>query len=477
MNRLQKISLVVFAAVVSLAFTQVKRGEKKLNLVEDPEKIYTQFCASCHGEKVEAFVDRKWKHGNTKADLLSSIKEGYADFGMPAWGEVLSAKEVDAVADLIVESLKTVEQYSFTKEKKKTEGPAVFKSEGMTIMVDTIATGISSPWGFEQLADNSFLITDRSGVLYHVDTKGNKVKIEGIPEVQAEGQGGLLDITVHPQYATNGWVYLSYSKSKMEDGKKLSATAVSRGKIKDGRFVEEQLIFEALPYTNTRQHFGSRLVFDKKGFLFVSVGERGQHTVFPQDLKTAHGKIHRIHDDGSIPKDNPFVSNKEAVASIYAYGNRNPQGMTMDPATGMIWEHEHGPRGGDELNLIKRGANYGWPVISYGINYDGKPITPISKKEGMEQPVTYWIPSIAPSGLAFVSSDNYPGWKGSLLVGSLRFNYVNRCIMKDNKVVGEEKVLLNVGRVRNVEMGRDGFLYVAVEGPGSVLRLRPTQTP
>lgn len=476
MNRLQKVSVVIIAAVVGLSFTQVRRAEKSASLVEDPEKIYTEKCASCHGEKVEAFVDRKWKYGNTKADLAKSIKGGYADLGMPAWGEVLSAKEVDAVADLIVESLKTVEQYSFTKEKKKAEGPAIFKSEGITLTADTIATGLSSPWGFEQLPDYSFLVTDRNGSLYHIDGKGNKTKIEGVPEVQAEGQGGLLDITVHPQYAQNGWVYISYSKSKMEEGKKLSSTAVSRGKIKDGRFVDQQLIFEAYPYTTTKHHFGSRLVFDKKGFLFISVGERGQHTVYPQDLKNAHGKIHRVHDDGSIPKDNPFLSNKQAIASIYAYGNRNPQGMAMDPATGLIWEHEHGPRGGDELNLIKRGANYGWPVISYGINYDGKPITSISKKEGMEQPVTYWIPSIAPSGLAFVNSDKYPAWKNNLLVGSLRFNYVNRCIMKDNKVVGQEKVLLNIGRVRNVEMGVDGYLYVGVEGPGTVLRIRPTQT-
>jgi glucose/arabinose dehydrogenase len=217
------------------------------------------------------------------------------------------------------------------------------------------------------------------------------------------------------------------------------------------------------------------LVFDKKGFLFISMGERGQEKIYPQDITTAPGKIHRIKDDGSIPADNPFVGKDKAIASIYTYGNRNPQGMAMDPVTGLIWENEHGPRGGDELNIIKAGANYGWPVISYGINYDGKPITPISKKEGMQQPVTYWIPSIAPSGLAFVTGDKYPAWKGSLMVGSLRFAYLNRCIMKDNKVVGEEKLLLNIGRLRNIEMGRDGYLYVSVENPGNVFRLMPVK--
>jgi glucose/arabinose dehydrogenase len=203
------------------------------------------------------------------------------------------------------------------------------------------------------------------------------------------------------------------------------------------------------------------------------MGERGQEKVFPQDLETAPGKIHRIKDDGSIPADNPFVGKGKAVASVYSYGNRNPQGMTMDPVTGLIWETEHGPRGGDELNLIQSGANYGWPVITYGINYDGKPISAISKKEGMSQPVTYWIPSIAPSGLTFVTGDKYPAWKGSLLVGSLRFNHINRCVMKDNKVVSQEKILLNIGRTRNVEMGRDGYIYVGIEGPGTVFRVIP----
>jgi hypothetical protein len=319
----------------------------------------------------------------------------------------------------------------------------------------------------------TYLITDRNGTLYHVDKNKTKTDIKGTPAVYAEGQGGMLDITIHPKYAENGWIYISYSKSKVVDGKTLGTTAVVRGKISNGEFVEHQEVFEGLPYTATKHHYGSRLVFDKKGFLFISMGERGQEKVFPQDLETAPGKIHRIKDDGSIPADNPFVGKGKAVASVFSYGNRNPQGMTMDPVTGLIWETEHGPRGGDELNLIQSGANYGWPVITYGINYDGKPISAISKKEGMSQPVTYWIPSIAPSGLTFVTGDKYPAWKGSLLVGSLRFNHINRCVMKDNKVVSQEKILLNIGRTRNVEMGRDGYIYVGIEGPGTVFRVIP----
>lgn len=473
MSILQRSLFAIVAIIISLGFVGIKERGRVDVQAEDPAKIYTEKCASCHGEKVEAFVDRQWKHGNKKSDLIKSISKGYTDFGMPAWEEVIPQKDIEAVADLIIESLKTVEQYSFSKEKKKSDGPAVFTSAGMTVALDTIATGFSSPWGFDQLPDGSILITDRSGALYKVDAAGNKSKITGIPDVVAEGQGGLLDIALHPKYNENGWLYLSYSKLKTDGGKKLTATAVVRGKIKGDQFVESQEIFVALPYTSTRHHYGSRLVFDKKGDLFISVGDRGQEKIFPQDIATQHGKIHRIHDDGRIPKDNPFVGKANAASSVYAYGVRNPQGMTMDPSTGLIWETEHGPRGGDELNIIKSGTNYGWPVITYGINYDGKPISPISKKEGMQQPITYWIPSIAPSGLTFVTGDKYPSWKGNILAGSLRFNYVNRCIIKDNKVVDQEKILLNIGRVRNVEMGKDGYIYVAVEGPGAVYRLKP----
>jgi len=473
MKRINKISLLLTGLAICMAFLQFKNAENHQAALDDPRKIYTEKCASCHGEKVEAFVDRKWKHGTSKAELVKSIKEGYTDFGMPAWGEIIPDKDVQGLADLIVESLKTVSQYDFTKEKKNTDGPPIFKSAGITVKLDTIATGLTSPWGFEQLPDMTYLITDRNGILYHVDKNKVKTAIKGTPAVYAEGQGGMLDITIHPKYSENGWIYISYSKSKVVDGKTLGTTAVVRGKLRNGEFVEHQEVFEGLPYTATKHHYGSRLVFDKKGFLFISMGERGQEKVFPQDLETAPGKIHRIKDDGSIPADNPFVGKGKAVASVYTYGNRNPQGMTMDPVTGLIWETEHGPRGGDELNLVQSGSNYGWPVITYGINYDGKPISAISKKEGMSQPVTYWIPSIAPSGLTFVTGDKYPAWKGSLLVGSLRFNHINRCVMRDNKVVSQEKILLNVGRTRNVEMGKDGYIYVGIEGPGSVFRIVP----
>jgi aldose sugar dehydrogenase len=266
---------------------------------------------------------------------------------------------------------------------------------------------------------------------------------------------------------------MSYSKYRVEGGVKMTSTAIVRGKIKNNEFTEAQELFEANPYTRTKHHYGSKIMFDDKGYIFFSVGERGMEKEFPQSTQNDNGKIHRLFDDGRIPPDNPFVNDGKSKASIWSYGHRNPQGLIFDKSTGIIWESEHGPRGGDELNIIRKGANYGWPVICYCINYDGKPITSISKKEGMEQPEFYWVPSIAPCGMTMITSDKYPAWKGDIMVGSLRFMYLNRCVMKDNKVVKEEKLFSNLGRMRNAEMGTDGYLYIAVEKPGMVFKVVP----
>ena len=463
------IPFLLVSGILYMNFVVKENPTTTSTIDQKPEEIYTQYCASCHGEKVEAFVDRKWKHGTSKAEVVASISNGYAELGMPTWKPIIEAQDIEKLAELIVKNIAVVEQYKVTAKPTSN----IFKSEGMTVSLDTIATGFESPWGFAQLPDGNYLITDRAGVLYSVDQNRNKTIVKNIPKVLAEGQGGLLDIELHPKYAANGWIYISYSKFKEENGTKMTTTAIVRGKLKDGEFTEAQEIFEAFPYTKTRYHYGSRLVFDKNGYLFFSVGERGMEKDFPQTTDNDNGKVHRINDDGTIPKDNPFVKDAKARKSIFSFGHRNPQGLTINKATNQIWEHEHGPRGGDEVNTPRKGANYGWPVISYGINYDGKPITDISKKEGMEQPEIYWIPSIAPSGMAFVTGDKYPAWKGDLMVGSLRFNYLNRCIIKNNKIVGQEKVLLNIGRMRNVELGSDGYLYINTENPGTVFRLRP----
>lgn len=331
---------------------------------------------------------------------------------------------------------------------------------------EVVTDEVNVPWGIDWLPNGDMLITERDGQLFRLSA-GNLTEIKGTPLVVAEGQGGLLDVKVHPDYASNGYIYLSYSKPM---GGKLATTAVVRGKLSKNTFAESAEVFRAEPASSTRHHYGSRIIFDKDGYLYVSVGDRGNRDENPQALNNHCGKIHRMNDDGSVPADNPYNGNPIAMQTIYSYGHRNPQGLALNPFTGAIWEHEHGPKGGDEINVIQPKKNYGWPVISYGVNYDGTSFTSITEKEGMEQPINYWVPSIAPSGMDFVTSDKYGALKGDLLVGSLKFGYLHRCELEDDKIVKEEKLLDGIGRVRVVRQGPDGFVYLGVEGKG-VLRL------
>ncbi|MEE1962789.1 PQQ-dependent sugar dehydrogenase [Allomuricauda taeanensis] len=334
---------------------------------------------------------------------------------------------------------------------------------------EIVVDGIQNPWGMVFFPNNDILISEKSGklILYR---SGKKVEVGNAPEVYNRGQGGMMDIELHPDYKKNGWIYFSYASS--EGDSKGGNTAIMRAKLSDTKLVQKQLLYKAVPNTTKGQHFGSRLEFDQHGYLFFSIGERGDRDVNPQDITRDGGKIYRLHDDGRVPKDNPFVDKDGAKTAIYSYGHRNPQGLALHPETGQLWEHEHGPRGGDEINIIQKGKNYGWPVVTYGINYSGTKITDETSRPGMEQPLYQWTPSIAPSGLAFVTSDRYPNWKNSLLVGSLAFQYLERLEIKNNKVVYREKLLDGIGRVRNVRQGPDGYIYVGIEGKG-IYRLLP----
>lgn len=334
---------------------------------------------------------------------------------------------------------------------------------------EVIVSELNIPWGFVFLPDGSMLINEKEGTMIHFKD-GKKINVENVPEVYNRGQGGLLDIALHPNYKENGWIYITYASSEGEgDG---GNTALMRAKLSDHKLIEKQLLYKAAPNTTKGQHFGSRIVFDTNGYLYFSAGERGERDVNPQDITRDNGKIYRLNDDGTIPEDNPFVNEPNAKTAIYTYGNRNPQGMVLHPETGEVWMHEHGPKGGDEINIVKKGANYGWPVISYGVNYIGTKFTDKTAQEGMEQPLHYWDPSIAPSGMAFISSDNYPGWKGDLLVGSLKFEYLDKCVLKDRKVVKEERLLDGLGRLRTVNEGPDGYIYVGIENLG-IVKLLP----
>jgi len=332
-----------------------------------------------------------------------------------------------------------------------------------------VVKGLSNPWGFTFLPDDSMLITEKRGELIHFKN-GKKTNVTGLPDVEEYGQGGLMDIELHPNFEKNNFIYFTYAASNGR-GRGYN-TALMRATFKDGRLGDQKILYKASPNSTRGQHFGSRIAFDREGYIYFSVGDRGNRDVNPQDITKDGGKIYRLHDDGRIPNDNPFVNKAGAKKAIYSYGHRNPQGMEINPSTGEIWTHEHGPRGGDEINIIQKGKNYGWPKASFGINYSGSKFTNKTSIEGMEDPLHQWTPSIAPSGMAFISSNKYGNLKGSLLVGSLKFRYVSLCTIKNNKVVKEEKILEGLGRVRSIEQGNDGYIYVGIENLG-IVKLLP----
>jgi glucose/arabinose dehydrogenase len=347
--------------------------------------------------------------------------------------------------------------------------------------VVTVAEGLVNPWSMAFLPTGDMLITERPGRL-RIVRDGNLLPdaVEGLPEVLAEGQGGLLEVAPHPDFATNGFVYFTYSKP-VDDGS-TATTAVIRGRLVDDALIEVEELFEAQSRGNG--HYGSRIVFDGHGYMFVSAGDRqapsrGDLEAHPaQDLSNHHGVIVRLHDDGRVPDDNPFVGQSGALPEIWSYGHRNPQGLALDPATGHLWETEHGPQGGDELNLIQAGANYGWPVVGYGVNYgSGSAIHEGTMREGMENPVHFWVPSIATSGLMFYTGDRFPEWKGNAFAGGLGGQQIARLTMDGDDVVAEETILRGLGRVRDVRQGPDGLIYVAIEDragqPTRIVRLEP----
>lgn len=336
-----------------------------------------------------------------------------------------------------------------------------------SVKVDTLYTEFKNPWGMTWLPDGRMLVTERAGeILVFQNDQFTGVKLKGVPEVFNDGQGGLLDIKTHPDYAKNGWIYITYSKP-VEGG---ATTAVMRFKLKGNEMVDQQEIFTAKPYIKANYHFGSRIVFDKKNYLFVSSGERGTQPKV-QELNNDHGKIHRLYDDGRVPEDNPFAKTQGANASIWSFGHRNPQGMVYDAENDRIWAVEHGPKGGDELNLIEKGKNYGWPIASFGINYDGTILTPNKELAGITNPKRFWVPSIGPCGMTMVTSNRYPEWKGNFLVGAMAFTHIARVKMDGIKFVSEEKLLQGVGRVRCVGQSPDGYIYAITEGPGRLIKL------
>ncbi len=337
---------------------------------------------------------------------------------------------------------------------------------------ETVAKGLEHPWALAFLPDGRMLVTERPGRLRLVEKDGRLSKpLAGVPEVAAKGQGGLLDVALDPQFEENRLVYLSYA----EPGEGGAGTAVARGRLGDGGLENVQVIYRQQPKVSGNGHFGSRLVFDPDGKLFITQGDRQGYREQVQDLGSGIGKLVRINPDGSIPDDNPFVGKTGARPEIYSLGHRSMQAAALHPETGQLWTVEHGARGGDELNHPEAGKNYGWPVITYGIDYSGARIGEGTAKEGMEQPVYYWDPVIAPSGAVWYTGDKYPGWKGSLFIGSMQPGALVRLTVENGRVTAEERYLAELGdRIRDVQQGPDGFLYVVTdEDDGRVLRVVP----
>ena len=343
----------------------------------------------------------------------------------------------------------------------------------LNVKAVSVAKGVTIPWAIEPLSNGDLLITERSGTLYLLlKNSSNLTKLSGLPQIDANGQGGLLDLALHSGPNDSQWLYITYSSTQgAESG---SNTALMRAKLSDDRteLLSTQLLYKGEHNSTKGQHYGSRIVFDNQGYVYFSIGDRGARDKNPQDLTRDGGKIYRLHADGRIPKDNPFVNQNSAKHAIWSYGHRNPQGMWFDKTTQTLLSHEHGPRGGDELNIIKAGANYGWPVVSYGVNYSGTSFTDIQEKDGMQSPVLHWTPSIAPSDMLLVSSDKYPQLKGKLLLSSMKFSFLSALEISNKGVSKQYKILEGIGRVRSLAQGSDGYIYLGIDGQG-IKRLEP----
>ncbi|RME68998.1 MAG: secretion protein HlyD [Verrucomicrobia bacterium] len=467
------LSLIISSTAPLLAQNRIGTGSA--------DALYKTYCATCHGQNLEggqgsSLIDDVWKYGATDDAIARIIAEGVPDQGVVPWKAVLSPEQIRSLVIYIRE--KTQLARSGQLAERLTPRDGVFKTETHAFRLREIVSVNGILWSMAFLPDGSILLAQRDGPLWRF-VDGEKRRITGTPEVWQHGQGGLMEMALHPDYAENGWIYLGYSENigARENGREAGMTAVVRGRIRDDRWVDQEEIFHVPGefHTSAGVHFGTRFVF-KDGYLFFGIGDRGRMHM-AQDLSRPNGKIHRIHDDGRIPTDNPVYNRPGAFKSIWSYGHRNPQGLDIDPRNGDIWETEHGPRGGDETNWIRPGLNYGWPVITFGMNYDGTPITDKTAAEGMEQPVHYWVPSIAVCGIDFYEGDKFPGWTGNLLVTGLASQELHRLVIEERKVLKDEIILKGQGRVRDVLSGPDGYIYIALNdrtsGRGALYRLEP----
>jgi glucose/arabinose dehydrogenase len=444
-------------------------------------QLYTDNCSSCHGTDLAggrgpSLFAQSFLEARSDDALHATILNGVPGGEMPPFKDVLSGEQVwQLVAYLRTQGEMLRNKPAFVADPNG----QVIKSQKQTFRIETVAAGLDTPWGLAFLPDGRLLVTERSGGL-RIIAKDGKLgpAVSGTPKPWVRQDAGMLDVAIHPNYRQNGWIYLGYTEVApgvtptpeqltpppgQRPTSPPSMTVVVRGRINArNEWVDAQTIFRAPAalYTPNGSHYGTRFTFDKEGHFFFSIGERGEMKN-AQDLSNPLGKIHRVNDDGSIPKDNPFVGRPGAVASIWTYGHRNPQGLAWDPVTGLLWASEHGPNGGDEINIIEKGKNYGWGVITMGM----QPGITKRTEPGMEQPIAYYTPTIAPSGIQFYTGDRYPGWRNNLFVAALAGQQLRRLEVRGREVVAQEPVFQQFGRTRAVAMGPDGLMYVLIQNP------------
>lgn len=467
---LRRIAALIFA------FTALNA----VSAADTAESRYQQLCAGCHGADLRGgkggSLLGKLEHGDSPESLQKVIDEGLPNRGMPAFHQLPDGD----IAALVV----------YLKERRANQkeiGPAepldekkVRTSKHHSYLIEAVVKdGLQIPWSFDFLPDGRIILAERKGTVRLIEN-GRLLPdpIGGVPRTAELGEGGLFVVRAHPDFARNHWIYLTF----MDPGApEHSLTKIVRATLRDNQLTDFKDIF-ALPkeqYPDGYVLFGGRVEFDGE-YLFYTIGERGQ-TGAAQRLDSPLGKIHRVFHDGSVPPDNPFVNQAGAVGSIWALGVRNPQGLAIDPRTHAVWEAEHGPRGGDEFNFIERGKNYGWPTITYGMNYDGTPVSDKTEAPGLEQPVRYWVPSIAASQVAVYTGDKFPQWHGNVFLGSLAQQKFIRFQMDGKRIVEEEEIFNHLGRVRDIKTGPDGLLYLALEqlhgASGWLVRLVPAESP
>ena len=443
----------------------------------DGETLYLQYCAACHGRNLEGvnagpLIKEDWKYGRNPPQMYRAIMYGIPGTDMVAWSAVLNEEQGRAVRDYIIEK-QTVPPNNEREVLPRFElADRALKIENLTPDGD-----VDTPWSLEFVDERRILVSERSGALrWIVDGELQTQAVQGTPDPLLYGTSGYMDLAIDPDYERNGWVYLAYSHG-LENRDERSVpgmTKIVRARIDENRWIDEQTLFEASPddHMDAGGRWGCRLLIDRDDYLYFSIGDMGRNDDV-QRLSTPVGKWFRIHKDGSIPRDNPFVDTPGALPQIFTIGNRNGQGIAQHPETGDLWATEHGPMGGDELNLLVKGANYGWPLASYGIDYSGEIVTELTEYEGTVQPVKYWTPSPALAAVEFYEGELFAEWKGSLLVTALAFEEIKRLEIEGHRVVSEELILKGMGRVRDVKVGPDGSIYAALNRPDAIVRITP----